>query len=208
MRAPLRTRTAREASAGWNIAKTLVQTVGFWGFFLFLLPWAIVRLEDQLGLEWLRFEPLPIVGAAIFAVAGLLGLTSGIVMAAGGRGTPIPFDCPGRLVVRGPYAHVRNPMAIAGLTQGVGVGLYLGSPLVLAYTACGALLWDRVIRRWEEDDLAVRFGDRFTAYRRAVRCWIPRWTPYRAGEPATVPGGGTCHAANPGGDSAVTKECE
>ncbi len=67
-----------------------------------------------------------------------------------GAGTPLPLDPAVRLVLVGPYRHVRNPMAIAGLAQGAGVGLMLGSPGVLAYVAAGLLFWNFVVRRWEE----------------------------------------------------------
>lgn len=85
-----------------------------------------------------------------------------------------PLDTARSLVTKGPYAWVRNPMAIAGLLQGTGVALFLGSPIVLVYVLAGGLLWQLLVRPVEERDLLERFGAGYTAYRASVRCWIPR----------------------------------
>ena len=68
-------------------------------------------------------------------------------------------------------------MALAGLLQTVGVGLVIGSWMVLAIAAAGALMWNGLIRPTEEADLAVRFGEPYRRYAEHVRCWIPvfRW---------------------------------
>ena len=92
----------------------------------------------------------------------------------------MPTDAPRKLVISGPYRWVRNPMALAGITQGVAVGLMLGSWSVCAYAICGALMWNAFVRPWEEADLAARFGEEFERYRAAVRCWLPRVRPYTA----------------------------
>lgn len=65
-------------------------------------------------------------------------------------------------------------MAVAGILQGVAVGLLLSSWLVVAYALCGAALWHAFVRRIEEDDLERRFGEEYRRYRARVRCWWPR----------------------------------
>lgn len=173
-------RPARPASPWWNLGKTLVQTAVFWSFFLGCLPWVLVRLEAAAGLSRFTFPGQISVAAALFLLMSALGLTSGATMAWHGRGTPLPFDAPRRLVVRGPYAWLRNPMAVAGLGQGAAVGLGLGSWTVLAYVLTGGLLWNRFVRPVEESDLEATFGDDFRVYRQAVRCWWPRLRPWKA----------------------------
>ena len=98
-------------------------------------------------------------------------------MATAGRGTPLPTSPARRLVIAGPYRWVRNPMALAGVLQAVGVGLWLGSWVVVAYALCGAVLWHVVVRPQEERELIERFGEPYEHYRRAARCWLPRTTP-------------------------------
>ncbi|WP_378148084.1 methyltransferase family protein [Cnuibacter sp. UC19_7] len=164
------------------VLATLGQIVVFWGFFLVVLPLVISALEQRWGLA----VPLPspiaaavsIVGAVVLALASTLGLWSGVTMSALGDGTPLPAAMTTRLVVAGPYRWVRNPMALAGITQGAAVGLLLGSWLVVLYAVAGSAVWNLVVRPHEEDDLEARFGPDFVAYRTHVRCWLPRLTPY------------------------------
>lgn len=181
----VQSREAAIARPSRNVAKTMLQTTGFWLTFLLLIPLAILKFDQWSGLDrWSFHHPWAIAtGVGLFVVAGALGLTSGVTMAIVGRGTPWPFDCPRDLVIAGPYRHVRNPMVVAGLLQGVAVGLFVGSPTVIVYSLLGAPVWNAFARPWEEADLERRFGDSFRDYRTSVRCWLPRWTPYqRLGE--------------------------
>jgi protein-S-isoprenylcysteine O-methyltransferase Ste14 len=181
MRAYFRGREARPAPARWVVAKTLAQTVVFWVTFLAVLPAGVFALESELGLTSWRFAS-PVgqaVGATLFALGGGLGITSGMVMAVCGKGTPLPADCPRELVIAGPYRFVRNPMAVVGLTQGIAVGVFLGSPAVVLYALSGGPIWDALVRPWEERDLETRFGDPYRRYLAAVRCWVPRVSGYR-----------------------------
>ena len=90
-----------------------------------------------------------------------------------GVGTPLPLDSPNFLVVKGPYKFVRNPMAIAGIGQGIAVGLFLGSFGVLIYALLGAILWHILVRPVEEKDLEKRFGKSYQRYKKEIKCWIP-----------------------------------
>ena len=173
-------RQARPASQGWNVIKTFAQMAVFWGTLLFLVPSLIQALEQRLGVPSSLVAELRVPGIVLFAVFGTLGVWSAVVMARLGHGTPLPVDAPRRLVLAGPYAYVRNPMAIASLGQGGAVGLYLGSPLVLVYVAIGAWMWQFLARPVEEADLQRHFGAEYEAYRNAVRCWLPNLTPFRA----------------------------
>ena len=177
---PSRPRVARPASRGWNSLKTLGQIVVMWSLLLGLLPLGIDLLERRLG--WPRLPAFPLVGTLLFVAASLCGLVTANALVRDGDGTPLPLDTARKLVVTGPYRYVRNPMAMFGFAQGIGLGIGLGSPAVLAYTAVGMVIWQHLARPWEEADLEQRFGDRYRRYRAAVRCWIPRLQPYTDGE--------------------------
>ena len=173
---PLAIRPAAEASTARHLLRTFIQIVFFWGLFLGVLPWAIARLEIRWNLQW---EPLlspgiTITGWILFATMGLLGLWSAVEMVIRGRGTPLPSDAARELVTTGPYPLVRNPMAVAGILQGIAIGLVHGSWLAVAYAFTGSLVWNTLARPYEEADLQARFGSAFEDYRRRVRCWIPR----------------------------------
>ncbi len=169
-------RPAAQRSRSADLGRTLLQVIMFWSFFLGLVPWGIQRMESYWELP--SFRPMPRVGWSLLVTASLLGLWSGFTMAWFGRGTPLPMDCANRLVVRGPYRFLRNPMAVAGLAQGSAVALILGSWGCLLYCAAGMLTWNTFVRPVEEKDLAERFGESFSRYRSAVRCWIPRLSAY------------------------------
>ena len=182
-------RRAREAPAAWNLAKTAMQITVFWGVLLFVVPALLVALQARIGLPLVEAPAGRAAAAGAFALLSALGLWSGATMALAGRGTPLPVDAPRRLVVRGPYAYVRNPMAVAGLGQGIAVGFFSGSVLVTGYALLGTAIWQCVVRPLEEADLEAAFGSDYVRYRDQVRCWVPRTRPYRAGI-ALRPAGG------------------
>lgn len=171
---PFAFRGARQAATSTHLGRTIAQMLVFWGFFLVVLPLLIARGEDR----WrLRLDLPPWVhlsGVVLLVAASALGVWSAVSMATRGDGTPLPSAAATRLVVSGPYRLVRNPMAVAGIAQAVGVGLLLGSWLVVLYALAGSLLWNWVVRPLEEADLEARFGAEFVAYRRRVSCWLPR----------------------------------
>lgn len=172
VRGPFAFRAAadRPRTAGY-VASTVVQIIFFWGFFLIVLPLLVAFLERRWGVG---FEFPSFVGVLVLVLASMLGLSSAFVMSTLGRGTPLPSAMPNRLVIAGPYRWVRNPMAVAGILQGVAVGLILSSWLVVAYAVIGSLLWNYAVRPSEEADLRARFGVEFMRYEREVRCWVPR----------------------------------
>jgi protein-S-isoprenylcysteine O-methyltransferase Ste14 len=158
---------------------TLLQTAVFWTFFLVLIPAALIWLEGEIGITGFDFPAVKIPSVIIFAVAGACGIHSGTMFALYGSGTPLPLQEPHRLVFRGLYRYVRNPMAMAGILQGVMVGLFVGSWVVIAYALLGIPAWNYLARPAEEEDLAERFGEEFESYRQQVKCWVPRFTAYR-----------------------------
>lgn len=163
-----------------HLARTYRQMLAFWGVFLVAGPAIIVLIERRWQLAVAFPLPVMLVGILILIVASLLGVWSAHSLATYGEGTPLPSSMPAKLVIAGPYRFVRNPMALAGITQGVAVGLAVGSWLVVVYALVGSAIWNWMVRPHEEADLDARFGDEYVRYRRGVRCWIPRLTPWPA----------------------------
>lgn len=95
-----------------------------------------------------------------------------------GDGTPAPWDPPRRLVVRGPYRYVRNPM-ISGVLIMLGAeALYFGSWWVAGWMGVFFLGNAFYFPRVEEKGLHARFGDAYGIYKANVPRWLPRITPW------------------------------
>jgi len=126
-------------------------------------------------------------GPLLLQALGLAGLGAGLLLfgaslrrfAADGRGTLAPWDPPRRFVVRGPYQYVRNPMISGVILILAGEALVLRSPPHGLWAAGFALLNLVFIPLVEEPQLERRFGDAYREYRRHVRRFVPRLTPWR-----------------------------
>jgi protein-S-isoprenylcysteine O-methyltransferase Ste14 len=96
-----------------------------------------------------------------FMAAGAIGISAGMAMARHGQGTPLPSMGAKRLVVIGPYRHVRNPMATLSVLQGVCLGMLMQSGLVIVYSLLGGIAWEILVRPVEEAHLRAKFGQEF-----------------------------------------------
>jgi len=111
--------------------------------------------------------PLLIAGAAII-------LWTVYDFATAGQGTPLPLDPPRRLVVRGLYRHMRNPMYTGVLAMNLGWALLFESLAVLAYGVAVWAIQAAFVLLYEEPKLGRLFGAEYDDYRRRVPRWIPR----------------------------------
>lgn len=132
-----------------------------------LLSWSGIRLPADTGIWQVAGM---IVGAAGAAIAVACILTFALV----GKGTPAPFDPPRRLVVRGPYRFVRNPMYVGAALALAGAALFYQSLSLAAYAGAFLLTMHAFVVMYEEPTLRQTFGNDYEAYRRHVRRWWPR----------------------------------
>jgi protein-S-isoprenylcysteine O-methyltransferase Ste14 len=145
------------------------------GFFAFYLPWRYFGVGEALGsfdgpVEWL---------GTLVATLGTVLLAACIVeFARSGRGTLSPVDPPRRLVVRGLYRYVRNPMYLSVTLVVLGEVLLTGSTALLAYWALWFLAANLFVLAYEEPTLHAEFGEAYEEYTRAVGRWIPRLRPH------------------------------
>jgi protein-S-isoprenylcysteine O-methyltransferase Ste14 len=155
-----------------------------WWLFFGWVPSQMSAASQELLPEFTREPPriVRILAFWTFAAAGAAGLRTAYVLATNGDGTPLPLDTARRLVIAGPYRHVRNPMAMCSFVQGAMTAVMHGSVAVAVYVGAGVIVWQCVARPWEERDLAERFGEEYERYRAAVRCWVPRRTPWDGGQ--------------------------
>lgn len=89
-----------------------------------------------------------------------------------GRGTPVPFDAPVRLVVRGLYRYSRNPMYVGVLTIIFGWAPLFASVTIAIYGVAVAICFHLMVVLYEERRLRQRFGQEYELYRSQVRRWL------------------------------------
>ena len=99
-----------------------------------------------------------------------------------GEGTPAPWDPTKKLVVRGPYQYVRNPMITGVLFMLAGEALFFRSWPVAGWLFFFFLANAIYFPLSEETALEHRFGDAYRIYKANVPRWIPRVTPWRQPE--------------------------
>jgi protein-S-isoprenylcysteine O-methyltransferase Ste14 len=139
---------------------------------------------DTLGL-W-RTVPaskviLPIMGV-ICVILGLLLMVATIrLFVTIGKGTLAPWEPPQKLVVRGVYRYVRNPMISGVLLVLLGESLLTASLPLFSLFIVFLVVNSVYIPLSEEPGLVKRFGEEYLTYKRNVPRWIPRLTPWEAG---------------------------
>jgi len=158
------------------------------------LPWWLLTH----GTHGTTSTPAPAAWAAVPVIAAGAALYFWCAwnFATVGGGTPGPWDAPRRVVARGPYRWVRNPIYLAALLVVLGEAWLFTSPRLLVYAGVMAACFHLFVTGYEERTLTRRFGPAYLEYRRAVPRWIPRkprprqagQTPYPAGGAPTGAG--------------------
>jgi protein-S-isoprenylcysteine O-methyltransferase Ste14 len=168
--------TTESTAALW--AKSLVGALLFFGAFVVALPWVAHSLSPTI---------LPVPrgiriwgGGALFA----LGVSGWLIcldaFSRQGRGTPAPTDAPSRLVTRGLFSFLRNPIIASELMVLWGVALYVASAGILLYAVAATVGAHFIVIRVEEPTLRKRFGESYATYCRKVPRWFPRLRPWRS----------------------------
>lgn len=148
----------------------------------FLIAWTSLAVDRWLGvasfLPWgLNYAIAALSMASGLAVVGfaytdLVDLGGGSPSPTAGRTT--------KLVVRGVYAHCRNPSVHGKLLGVLSVGFVLNSAsfcFILIPAILAVSLIEKVVR--QEPQLIEIFGDEYEEYRKNVPLFIPRLTPWR-----------------------------
>src|SRR2546430_3064839 len=156
---------------GFILARAVTYGALFVGVLLIYLPRTVLSRSGMVPPS--STGALQIVGMSVGACGAALALWCIGTFAFVGRGTPAPFDPPRRLVVRGPYRMVRNPMYLgAGLALASSALFYQSAPIA-AYAALFWLATHLFVVAYEEPTLRRTFGAEYEEYCRRVRRWWP-----------------------------------
>jgi protein-S-isoprenylcysteine O-methyltransferase Ste14 len=148
--------------------KNLLFTVVVPGTAAVYAPLVIARGEEPAG------------GATLVLAALLFGCGAAVYLwcvwdfAAFGRGTPVPIDAPKRLVFRGLYRYVRNPMYVGVLTTILGWFVLYRSVALAVYLATVGTCFHLFTVLYEERHLRKVFGEEYERYCERVGRWLPR----------------------------------
>lgn len=148
------------------------------------LPVTVLILVPLLIEEDLRisFDPLTVVGT-VFCLLGLFMLGSTIKMFIEiGKGTLAPWSPTQKLVTRGLYAHVRNPMITGVMAILLGEALVFHSVRILIWFIVFFAVNTVYFIASEEPGLVERFGEEYLEYEKNVPRWIPRIKPWKPEE--------------------------
>lgn len=92
------------------------------------------------------------------------------------KGTPVPVNPPSELITDGLYSRSRNPMLAGLIMQLFGFGIFCNSiTLSFIITPAFVLLSVAELKLIEEPELEKRFGEKYTAYRKSVPMFFPKF---------------------------------
>ena len=153
------------------LARAVTYSALFIGLLLVYLPNRIlsaagIRQPTGIGIWQGAGMLLGVCGAA-------LALTCILTFVSVGRGTPAPFDPPRRLVVRGPYRFIRNPMYVGAGLALAGAALFYQSLPLLGYAGLFLVCTHLFVVFYEEPTLRETFEGDYEAYCARVGRWWP-----------------------------------
>ncbi len=135
---------------------------------LVLLFGVAIITAIRTGSTWrgLRVPVPPVVAALLFYSTAAVGGLTVLNLALRGWGAPFAIALSRRLATDWLYSRTRNPMVLAALACLFAVGLWLQSALFLLWHLAlftPALLF--YLKRYEERELEIRFGESYRRYR-------------------------------------------
>ncbi len=154
-------------------SKNVLLNLIYYGLTVILLPWIVLLLETYFGIVRQPSTALRIASVLLGTAGAALQGWCIAVFQSIGRGTPSPAFAPKKLVTKGPYKFVRNPMNLGELIFLLALTGWFASPLLFMYCVTAALAFHVFVLVWEEPRLLGRFGEEYIQYRASVNRWLP-----------------------------------
>lgn len=155
----------------FTLIRAFVYASLFVGFLLIYAPAGILAragITRPAVMEWEQ-----IAGLAIGTVGAAIALWCVLTFSLFGKGTPAPFDPPRKLVIRGPYRYVRNPMYLGAVSALSGAAWFYHSIELLGYAVFFLLCMHALVVLYEEPTLRRTFGEEYHNYCKQVKRWLP-----------------------------------
>ncbi len=164
------------------VLRTCFHALGWGGYMLLVLPACVLAWEGRDYIDAIVHASQP-----RWALALLIGLPSLLIgwaaaheFALVGRGTPIPYDPPKRVVTSGPYASIANPMQLTSALVMAALAILTASNAAWSLPIT-FLIFDGVFASWyNRAHIALAMPEDWERYRAEVRDWRFRHRPYIA----------------------------
>lgn len=154
--------------------KTILLGILFVSVIYILTPLFLMRINHYLQLGINRIPQLQVVGSILVVMGFIIfSYCAGIFMYIG-KGTPVPVQPPKKLVIKGLYKFVRNPMYLAHLIMITGGAMVLGYSLLFFYPILFIFSVHQFVIHVEEPELKKRFGQNYEKYLYSVPRWFPK----------------------------------
>ncbi len=160
-----------------NIIWTLAVLPIAYGLFAVFIPRKLLSLNLQLfavDIGSIRYG-----GLIIIIIGAVINLKCYWDLIFSGKGTPDPLIPTVKLVVRGLYQFMRNPIYVGLYLILFGEAILFMSCVLLVYSLLWLLVLNLIVVFIEEPSLKQRFGESYYKYLKSVPRWIPRLTSYR-----------------------------
>jgi protein-S-isoprenylcysteine O-methyltransferase Ste14 len=169
------------ASREYSLAQRVPLMICAGGLFAFLIPYTLIvwapRLDVTLGIPRLSFGIAQIILFGLVILTGIFfafwSIGDQIWLA---HGTPVPVMATQKLLVSGPFKYCRNPMTLGTALAYGGIALLVGSFSSFLLVAVFIGLLVVYLKRIEEKELALRFGQEYLDYKARTPFIIPKFT--------------------------------
>lgn len=163
----------------FNFTQRLFATLLAGVLFLFLIPLLIIRVLPPLD-NWIGFPSIS-AGIVNFIIGGILVLISATYafwsifsQLTRARGTPLPMMATQKLLIDGPFKQSRNPMGFGAICMYFGMATIVGSPTSMMIVLVFLILLILWIKKVEEKELEIRFGQDYMEYKKSTAFMIPQ----------------------------------
>ncbi|MFC1903147.1 methyltransferase family protein [Chloroflexota bacterium] len=156
--------------------KIVITPIGivFWFGFSTLLVFASLWLDGVLPVHLPFVIPVGIFVSLPLLILGSVLCLWTVFSFFRARGSPVPLNPPQKLVVKGLYAYVRNPMTLGWFLILFGVGVVLNSiSLIFIFTPLFIYLNFVYLKTVEEKEMEKKFGKEYLTYKQSVPMFIP-----------------------------------
>ena len=160
-----------------NIIWTLFAIVIGYGFLAVFLPRKLLSLNLQLFS--VDIGSIKYCGLILIITGAVINLKCYWDLIFSGKGTPDPLISTEKLVVRGFYQFIRNPIYVGLFLILFGETILFMSTVLLGYSLLCLLVLNLIVVLIEEPRLRKKFGGSYDDYLKSVPRWVPRLTSHR-----------------------------